>query len=93
MYGAESWATTQKLKNELNAFDTSCHGILLNIRSIDRVTNQHVLNVTQRKHLSNRILSKQPGVLIHWPRRLLETTMKYEEVCPIYYKSRKEQKR
>ena len=46
LYGAESWTATQKLKNELNAFGTSCYRILLNIRSIDRVTNQHVLNVT-----------------------------------------------
>ena len=48
LFGAESCTTTQKLKNELNAFGTSCYRILLNIRRIDRVTNQHVLNVTQR---------------------------------------------
>ena len=51
MYGGESWTTTQKLKNELNSFATSCYRILLNIRRTDRVTNQHILNVTQRKNL------------------------------------------
>ena len=53
-----SWTTTQKLKNELNAFGTSCYRMLLNTRKIDRSTNQHVLNVTQRKHLSKILLSK-----------------------------------
>ena len=49
LYGAESWKTTHKLKNELNAFGTSCYRILANVRRIDRVINQHVLNITHRK--------------------------------------------
>ena len=60
LHGAESWTITQKLKNELNTFGTSCYRILLKIRRIDRVANQHVLNITQRKHLSEILLSKQP---------------------------------
>ena len=76
-YGVESWTTTQKLKNELIASGTSCYRILLNIRRIDRVTNQHVLNIAQRKHLSEKLLSKQLRVLGHWIRRPPETTIKY----------------
>ena len=43
---------------------------------IDRVTNQHVLNVTQRKHLAEIFLSKQLRVVRHWLRRPPETTIK-----------------
>ena len=74
LFGAESWTTTQKLKNKLNAFGTSCYRILLNIRRINRVTNQHVFNITQRKQLSEVFLSKQLLVLGHWLRRTFETT-------------------
>ena len=76
MYGAESWTTTQKLKNELNSFPTSCYRILLNIRRTDRVTNQHILNVTQRKSLSETLLIKQLRVLGHWLRRPGDATIK-----------------
>ena len=76
LYGAESWTTTRKRKNELNDFGTSCCRIRLNIRRKNRVTNQHVLNVTQRKDLSKILLSEQPGVLGHWLRRPPETTIK-----------------
>ena len=40
------------------------------------MTNQHVLNITQRKHLSEILLSKQLRVLGHWHRRPPETTIK-----------------
>ena len=76
MYGAESWTTTQELKNELNSFATSCYRILFNIRRTDRVTNQHILNVTQRKNLSDTLLVKQLRVLGHWLRRPDDATIK-----------------
>ena len=75
-YGAESWTTIQKLKNELNSFATSCYRILLNIRRTDRVTNQHILNVTQRKNLSETLLIKKLRVLGHWLRRPNDATIK-----------------
>ena len=78
LYGAEFCTATQKLKNKLNAFGTSCYRILLNISRIDRVTNQHVLNVTQKEQISKILLSKQLRVLGHSLRRPNETTiMKY----------------
>ena len=77
LYGGESWTTTQKFKNELNAFGSSCYRILLNIRRIDRVTSQHVLYVNKkRKFLSKILLSKQLRVLGHWLRKPPETTIK-----------------
>ena len=76
MYGAESRTTTQKLKNELNSFVTSCYRILLNIRRTDRVANQHTLNVTQRKNLSETLLIKQLRVQGHWLRRPDDATIK-----------------
>ena len=71
LYSQFSCTATQKLK-------TSCYRILLNIRRIDRVTNQHVFNVTQREQISKILLSKQLRVLGHLLRRPNETTiMKY----------------
>ena len=65
-----------KLKNELNSFATSCYRILLNIRRTDRMTNQHILNVTQRKNVSETLLIKQLRVLWHWFRRPDDVTIK-----------------
>jgi len=76
LYGAESWTTTQQLKNELNSFGTSCYRIILNIKRIDRVTNQHILNVTQRKNLFDIFLQKQLRALGHWLRRPIDTTIR-----------------
>ena len=43
--------------------------ILFNIRRTDRVRDQYILNVTQRKKLSEALLIKQLRVLGHWLRR------------------------
>ena len=76
LYGAESCATAQKRKNELNAFGKTCYKILLNIRRIDRVTKKYILNATQRKHVSEVLPSKQLQVLRHCLRIAPEITMR-----------------
>ena len=43
LYGAEAWSLTQRMKQQLNAFGTSCYRVMLGIKRIDRVSNAHVL--------------------------------------------------
>ena len=76
LYGAESCATAQQRKDELNAFGKTCYKILLNIRRIDRVTNKYILNTTQRTHVSEVLPSKQLQVLRHWFRIPPEITIR-----------------
>ena len=79
--GAESWTTTQKLKNKLNAFGTSCYKKPLNIRKIDRMTSQHILMSLRGNTYQRYFYQKQLLVLGHWLRRPPETTIKK---CALY---------
>ena len=76
LYGAESCATAQQRKNELNAFGKTCYKILLNIRRTDRVTKKYIHNVTQRAHVSEVLPPKQLQVLRHWLRIPPEITIR-----------------
>ena len=65
------------LSNNFNEKSSQAkHDEVANILDKDRVTNQHILNVTQRKNLSDTLLVKQLRVLGHWLRRPDDATIK-----------------
>lgn len=42
LYGCESWILNEKLAKSLDSFATSCYRIMLNIKRLDKVTNDEV---------------------------------------------------
>jgi hypothetical protein len=42
LYGCESWILNEKLAKSLDSFATSCYRIMLNIKRLDKITNEEV---------------------------------------------------
>ena len=68
LYGCETWTLTRRLENLINSFATSCFRILLNIRRIDRITNQEVLRRMNHHPLAQIVKKRQLRTLGHWIR-------------------------
>ena len=69
LYNAETWTLSEQFKNQLNSFATSCYRIMLNIKRIDRVSNQQILNIMKRKNLAETVIIRQLRSLGHWLRK------------------------
>ena len=70
LYGSETWTLTRRMEDSINSFATSCYRIILNIRRIDRVTNQAVLQQMNRSPLIRTVRSRQLRTLGHWIRAI-----------------------
>ena len=51
LYGCESWTLTQRLKDKLNSFTTSCSRIILGVKRLDFIRNEDLLRQVKQKPL------------------------------------------
>ena len=65
LYGCESWVITKAMESTINAFATSCYRIMLNIKRIDRVTNETIYNLTGTTPLVEKARLRQLKFLGH----------------------------
>ena len=77
LYGAESWTLITIIKNQLNSFATSCYRIMLNIKRTDRLRNERVLEICNRRNLADEVTKQQLRTLGHWLRKQGSTISKY----------------
>ena len=65
LYGCESWVLSKAMESEINAFDTSCYRIMLNIKRIDRASNAKIYDLTQTAPLVKNVRTRQLRFLDH----------------------------
>ena len=65
LYGCESWVISQDMENEINAFATSCHIFMLNIKRIDHVLNTTVYSISNTVPLIHLVRHRQLKFLGH----------------------------
>ena len=65
LYGCESWVISQDMENKINAFDTSCYRVMLNIRRIDHVLNTTIYSMTNTVPLIHLVRHRQLKFLCH----------------------------
>ena len=58
LYGCESWVISQDMENKINAFATSCHRVMLNVKRIDLVLNTTVYSMTKTVPLMMKPMRK-----------------------------------
>ena len=51
LYGCESWVISGNMENNVNAFVASCHRIMLNIKRLDCVSAQPLINSVRQCQL------------------------------------------
>ena len=59
LYGAETWATTRRQEQRLDAFDSRCLRIILNIKWWHRKRNSDIRELTQQPYASTTIKRKR----------------------------------
>ena len=69
LYATESYVIATSLENNINAFQTQCLRIILNISKEDHVTNENIYKLTNTEPLMKRITKSQLSFLGHSIRR------------------------
>jgi sorting nexin-29 len=69
LYGCESWIINQKLESTLNSFATNCYRIMLNIKRLDKISNQKVYEIVKRNQLALQVQQRQLRFVGHCLRR------------------------
>ena len=69
LYATESYVIDTSLQNKINAFQTQCLRIILNINKEDHVTNENVYKLTNTEPLVKRVTKSQLSFLGHSIRR------------------------
>ena len=69
LYATESYVIDTALRNKINAFQTQCLRIILNISKEDHITNENVYKLTNIEPLMNRVTKSQLSFLGHSIRR------------------------
>ena len=59
LYGCESWIISKKLENSLNSFATSCYRVMLNVKRLDKVSNNKILESVGIKHPLNLTVQRR----------------------------------
>ena len=59
LYGSETWILTDRMKNQLDSFATSCYRIMLGIKRTDKITNEWLYCRTGQIPISNTVASRQ----------------------------------
>ena len=78
LYGCESWVISGDMENKINVFATSCYRIMLNIKRLDRMSNERIYHLTNTQPLINTVRQRQLRFLGHILR------MPEEEPCRRY---------
>ncbi len=55
LYGSESWIVTKALDKSLNSFATSCSRIMLNIKRMDKISNNPIYEKVKQEPLVQTI--------------------------------------
>ena len=64
LYGCESWIIDKKLEQSLNSYSTSCFRIMLNIKRLDKISNEEIytkIGITPLVHQIQRRQLKYVG--------------------------------
>ena len=69
LYGSESWIVNKKQEKQINAFQTTCLRIILDIKREDHVSNEEVYRITGLRPLYTTIIDRQLRFLGHSLRR------------------------
>jgi hypothetical protein len=69
LYGCEAWIVTNKIETNINSFATSRYRELLKIKWHDKVKNEDILRLVDRKPLIAQVRKRQLGWLGHELRR------------------------
>jgi hypothetical protein len=69
LYGCEAWIVTNKIETNINSFATSRYRELLKIKWHDKVKNEDILRLVDRKPLVAQVRKRQLGWLGHALRR------------------------
>ena len=69
LYGCETWIICSTMANKINSFATSCYRIMLGIRSLDKVRNDHVYNSVGEQPLLVSVQQRQLRWVGHALRR------------------------
>ena len=59
LYGSESWIITSKIEKTLNSFDTSYYRIILNIKQLDKISNNTIYKTVKQEPLTQTIQQQQ----------------------------------
>ncbi len=65
LYGCESWVVTRDMEDKINAFAKSCYRVMLNIKRVDRISNEAICNMTKTIPLITRVRTQQLKFLGH----------------------------
>ena len=65
LYGCESWVISMDMESKINSFATSCYRILLEIKRLDRVSNDRVYEMTKTRPLIEQVRTRQLKFLGH----------------------------
>jgi hypothetical protein len=69
LYGSESWILTKTLEKSLNSFATSCYRIILNIKRLDKISNNRIYEMVKQEPLVQTIQRRQLRFIGHCLRR------------------------
>jgi hypothetical protein len=69
LYGSESWIITKTLEKSLNSFATSCYRIILNIKRLDKISNNTIYENVKQEPLVQTIQRRQLRFIGHCLRR------------------------
>ena len=65
LYGSESWIITSKIEKTLNSFATSCYRIILNIKQLDKISNNTTYKIVEQEPLTQTIQRRQLRFIGH----------------------------
>jgi hypothetical protein len=69
LYDSESWILTKTLEKSLNSFATSCYRIILNIKRLDKISNNRIYETVKQEPLVQTIQRRQLRFIGHCLRR------------------------
>ena len=73
LYGSEAWVLTKTMTQRINSFATSCYRYMLNIKRLDKIRNEHILQIVNQPPLSVTVKERQLRRLGHTLRADRET--------------------
>ena len=65
LYGCESWVISQDMELKINAFATSCYGIMLGFKRRDHISNASLYSMTDTSPLVYSVRKRQLSFLGH----------------------------
>jgi len=69
MYGSETWVLEAKLKKKLGSFATNCYRQILNIKRLDKISNEKVYEMVGQEPLTITLAVRQLTWIGHMLRR------------------------